>query len=242
MKRAFADLHLNLKNAFDVPLLIRKAAALGYKLIAAPLAPQTIENEAQLLQAMCRDVKIDFASRVDIKPKNPNDLTRQLQKLRRKVEIICVICENKEVARQAAKDHRVDLLNFPSIDTRKRFFNAAEAELACNSLAALEIDTAPLLTLEGPPRIRLLASLRREIAIAIKFQVPIVLSSGASNVLLLRKPREQAFLTSLLDLNESAALDAVSTNPVAIVKRNRQKLSAGFVAPGIRIIREGKDC
>ena len=87
-------------------------------------------------------------------------------------------CDNKEVARQAAKDRRVDLLNFPSLDYHKRFFDRAEAELASGSLAALEVDVKPLLVLEGPPRVRLLMSLRREVAVAREFHVPIVVSSG----------------------------------------------------------------
>jgi hypothetical protein len=43
-------------------------------------------------------------------------------------------------------------------------------------------------------------------------------------------------------LTEVAALDAVSTNASAIVIRNREKLSGGFVAPGIRVIKQGGDC
>jgi hypothetical protein len=38
------------------------------------------------------------------------------------------------------------------------------------------------------------------------------------------------------------ARKSVSDNPVAIVKRNREKLSWQFVAPGIRVVRRGKDC
>jgi RNase P/RNase MRP subunit p30 len=72
--------------------------------------------------------------------------------------------------------------------------------------------------------------------------VPIVVSSGATTEILLRKPREQAALAALFDWNETSALEAVSQNPVSIVKRNRQKLSSKFVAPGIRVIKEGKDC
>jgi RNase P/RNase MRP subunit p30 len=60
--------------------------------------------------------------------------------------------------------------------------------------------------------------------------------------LLLRKPRETAALASLFGLDEIAALDAVSTNASAIVMRNREKLSRGFVAPGIRVVKEGRDC
>ena len=97
-----------------------------------------------------------------------------------------------------------------------------------------------LLVLEGPARIRLLSSLHREVAIAQGFNVPVVLSSGASVEFMLKKPREMAALAQLFDLDAAAALDAVSTNPVAIVKRNREKLDSKFVAPGIRVVKEGK--
>jgi RNase P/RNase MRP subunit p30 len=244
MRKTFADLHLrlNVKDHAKALQVITKAAALGYRLIAVPFPPETRRDEIAKLKAVCSEAKIDFASRIDLRPRTQNELIQQLRRLRRKFEVICVNCENKQVARQAAKDHRVDLLNFPLLDFRKRFFDRAEAELASNSLAALEIDVKPLLVLEGPARIRFLSSLRREAAIAKEFHVPIVVSSGASEAKLLRRPREMAALTFLFSLDEASALKAVAQEPVAIVKRNREKLSAKFVAPGIRVIKEGKDC
>jgi RNase P/RNase MRP subunit p30 len=244
MKKTFADLHfrLNVKDPAATLPMINKAATLGYRLIAAPFAPEAREGEVSKLRAACNKIEIDFASRIDLRPRNQNELMHQLRRLRRKFEVVCVICENKAVARQAAKDRRVDLLNFPSLDFRWRFFDRAEAELASNCLAALEIDVRTLLVLEGPARIRLLSSLRREVAIAKEFHVPIVVSSGAAEERLLRKPREMAALAFLFGLDEASALKAVSHNPVAIVKRNREKLSADFVAPGIRVVKEGKDC
>jgi ribonuclease P/MRP protein subunit RPP1 len=222
--------------------IINKAAALGYRLISVPVSPETAENEKAKLSDLCQAAGVDFASRVDLRPRTREQLTSQLRKLRRRFEVVCVSCGNKEVARQAAKDRRVDLLNFPSIDYHERFFDRAEAELACKSSAALEVDMKPLFLLEGPARVRLLSTFRREVAIAREFRVPFVVSSGAASEMLLRKPREMAALASLLGLGETSALDAVSGNPVAIVRRNREKLSARFVAPGIRVIREGKDC
>lgn len=244
MKRAFADLHLrvNVKDATSASRIINKAATLGYSLIATPFPPETRKDETLKLRSICSQAKIGIATRIDIKPRTQNELTHQLRRLRRKFEIICILCETKEVARQAAKDHRVDLLNFTSLDFRKRFFDRAEAELAHKSVAALEIDIKPVLVLEGPARVRLLSNLRREIAIARDFHVPIVVSSGVASEMLLRKPRELAALTSLFGLSEALALEAVSQNPMAIVEKNREKLSPRFLAPGIRVIKEGKDC
>ncbi|MDW8040170.1 MAG: RNase P subunit p30 family protein [Nitrososphaerota archaeon] len=244
MKRRFADLHLqpNLSDVEQTKNMLSKASELGYRLVAVPLPTVSIENFAKKLTTTCQENKLDFSSRLDLKPKTPRELTQQLRKFRRRVEIVAVICESKEVARQAAKDHRVDLLNFPATDPRKRFFDKAEAELASSSIAALEIDIKPLLTLKGPARIRLLAALRREVAVAKDHHVPIVISSGAASPLEMRKPMEMAALAALFDLDKPAALEAVSKTPFTIFKRNREKLKHNFVAPGIRLIREGSDC
>jgi len=244
MKRTFADLHLRLngKDQAATQLMLKKAAALGYKLVSVPCQPEMRAEETAKLKDSCKEVGMDFASRVNLRPRNPDELLSQLRRLRRKFEVICVLCENKEVARQAAKDRRVDLLSFPMLDFRRRFFDRAEAELASRSLATLEVDVKPLLVLEGPARVRLLSCLRRETAVAREFHLPVVVSSGSSEVSFLRKPREMAALASLFGLDGDAGLDAVSQNPSAIVRRNRGKLDGGFVAPGIRVVKEGKDC
>jgi ribonuclease P/MRP protein subunit RPP1 len=96
--------------------------------------------------------------------------------------------------------------------------------------------------LEGPARSRLLSNLRRETETAKAFHIPIILSSGTSDLMLMRRPMDMAALASLFDLENEQALQAVSENPVGIVKRNRGKLNSTFVAPGIRVVRRGKDC
>ena len=73
-----------------------------------------------------------------------------------------------------------------------------------------------------------------------EFNVPIVVSSGVAEERFMRFPRDMASLAYMVGLDEASALDAVSTIPEAIVKRNREKLSKRFVAPGITIIKEGK--
>ena len=243
MKRVFADLHLrlNVKDAAATLRAVSKVAKLGYHVIGVPLAAETHGDEIEKLRTVCGGVGVDFVSRIDLHPRSQADLTRQLRRLRRKFEVVCVACESKEVARQAAKDRRVDLLSFPLLDFRRRFFDRAEAELTRNGLAALEVDVKPLFVLEGPARVRLLSYLRRETSIAKSFGVPIVVSSGVSRELLLRKPREMAALSFPFGLDEVSALDAVSLSPVAIVGRNREKLGSGFVAPGIRVVKEGRD-
>jgi len=241
MTRTFADLHFRVNpKDHQTTQLIVKAAKFGYNLISIPFTSKLSEEELANLKATCSEAGLDFVSRVDFHPRSENDLTHFLRKFRRRFEVICVICDSKEVARQAPKDRRVDLLCFPSLDYHKRFFDRAEAELASCSLAALEVDVKPILILEGPPRVRLLTSLRREVVIAQEFRVPIVVSSGVAEERLMRLPKDLASLALLFGLDEAQALDAVSTSPAEIVARNREKLSSRFVAPGISVFKEGK--
>ena len=238
MKRIYSDLHLR-ANPNDTQRLIAKAANLGYRQIAVPFGAPPTDAELSAIKTHAVERGVDFVTRADFKPRTQEDLTRFLRKYRRQFEVICILCDNKDVARQAGKDHRVDILNFPSIDYKKRFFDRAEAELASNTEAALEIDVKPLLTLEGPPRTRLLSTLRRETAIAKEFHVPLIISSSVSEEILMRKPHDMAALGFLFGLQEETYLDAVSSNPSAIVTRNRYKLESKFVAPGVTLLKEG---
>ena len=139
-----------------------------------------------------------------------------------------------------ALDHSVRLGRAHSGGPVLDLLHRAEAELASCSLAALEIDIKPLLVMDGPARVRLLSSLRREVAVALEFRIPVVVSSGVGEDYLFRMPRDLASVSYLFGLTEKQALDAVSANPVGIVLRNREKLSSRFVAPGISIVKEGR--
>jgi RNase P/RNase MRP subunit p30 len=244
MKRVYADLHLcaSINESTQFAGLIRKASMLGYGLVSIPLAFNVHEQQIKHVQEACKEAGLDFASRIDLKPRSPEELLRDLRKVRRRFEIVAVICYSKPVARQAAKDRRVDLLNFPQPDFRRACFDDAEAQLASTCLASLEIDIKPLLSLEGPARTRLLSNLRREIEIAKSRKIPIIISTGVSEQLLMREPAESAAVGTLFGLQGEMARKSVSDNPIAIVKRNREKLSWRFVAPGIRVVRRGKDC
>ncbi len=240
--RRFVDLHLqpSVKDPDQVEKMVRRSSELGYRLVGIPLPPNVTRDKVRQLQGICKDAGIDLVTRLDLTSKTPRQLLHELRHFRRRFEVISVVCASKAVARQAAKDRRVDLLSFPAIGSRRRFFDHAEAELASQALSSLEADVAPLLSLEGFSRIRLLSSLRKEVVIAKKFGVPVVISSGATDIHLIRGPYDCAALASLFDMAVPLALRALSEAPLTIVEQNRGKLSSDFVAPGIRLVRRKK--
>jgi RNase P/RNase MRP subunit p30 len=235
----FVDLHLcaPFRDIDQFKKMVTKSFGLGYRSVGIPLPPNVTLDEIERLRKICTEAGLDFISRVDLNPKNTRELLVDLRRLRRKFEVVSVLCTSKPIARQAAKDRRVDVLSFQVDKPRNRFFDSAEAELASESSASLEIDMASLLSLEGFLRIRLISSLRREVAIAKSFRVPVVISSGATDEYLLRGPHDYSALAMLFDMDSSLAFNALSEAPLRIVERNRLKLSQDFVAPGLRVVR-----
>jgi RNase P/RNase MRP subunit p30 len=237
----YADLHLWVPwaNLEQVKLLIAKSAELGYSQIGVPLPPSVREETVDILRQISDEKGLDFVTRLDLAVRSPGELLTSLSRFRKKFEVVAVLCSSKPVARQAAKDRRVDLLDFQLSDSRKQFFDRGEAELASCSGAAFEVDLAKVLGhLAVSSGVGIFSRLRREVAIAKSFGVPVVFSSGASDPRLLRKPHDYAALASLFNTDESHALQALSVHPANIVSRNREKQGSEYVAPGVRVIRE----
>jgi len=240
----FVDLHLcpSINSLSQVEKMVKQCSDLGYWSVGISLPLNIKLEKICQLKTICENFRVDLVTRIDFVPKTTTELLRNLRRFRRKFEIISVRCNSKSVARQAAKDRRVDLLAFSTGFPHKRFFDNAEAELVSKAESALEIDMVSLLFLSGFPRMRFLSSLRKEVAIAEKFKVPVVISSGATDVSLLRGPYDYAALAMLFDLPMSLALRGLSENSLSIVERNRKKLSSGYVAPGLFVVRDVKRC
>ncbi|MCW4023355.1 MAG: RNase P subunit p30 family protein [archaeon] len=241
--KCFADLQLRvpLQDDAQTQKMVQNAANLGYQILGVPVPVNVTSQKISKLKNICLDANVDFVSRINLCPRNSNSLLKDLRKYRRKFELISVRCNTKEVARQAAKDRRVDLLLFSVTNLRKRFFDNQEAELAASALSCLEIELAPMLQLMSSSRIYLLSRLRKEIIAAKHAKVPIILSSGATTDLLMRRPYDNAAITTLFDMPVESALKALSSDPLTVVERNRNKLSPTYVAPGIHVV-ERKNC
>lgn len=183
------------------------------------------------------DASIDVISRLDIAPRSQQDLQRMLKGNRRKHEVISVLCLSKGVARQAAKNPKVDLLRFPRCPSRRTvWLDRQQASLAGEGGCQFEVVASDLLTQDPEKLGYVIKQLEKEVLNARRYDVPVVLSSGADSVNGMRAPRSLAALMSLIGLGEEESLDLVSVNPWALVERNRDKLSASYVSPGVRVM------
>lgn len=214
------------------------ASRLGFSMIGVTFSERSKGGDIAKARELCAGFGIDMVSRIDITVGTRERLLRALGRMRRLYEIVAVVCTNDVVSHVGARDRRVDILDFPG----NRSLSAGVIKLALSGETAFEVNANEIIDLQGPPRIRLISKLRREVGLAERYGIPIVVSSGATGKLMLRAPRELAFFAaSLLDMGKQNALKTVSENPTKIVLRNREKLGPGFVMPGVKkIVSRGK--
>jgi len=221
--RKFIDLNLKATGETLQEMLV-KAGNLGFTKVGVDI--EGVESD------------LDIVSRVNLTPRNVNELSRGLKKYRRRVEVISVQCNNIKVARQAAKDHRVDIISFPEYRNGKRrvWLDRQEANLASESNIVYEFLFSDLLGKNEVSTSKVIHNWGMELSNALKHDIPVIVSSGARSVLELREPRALASMMVLLDVDEDKALDMVSTTPLKLVERNRRKLGDGYVSPGVRVV------
>ncbi|HID17135.1 TPA: hypothetical protein EYP26_02435 [Candidatus Bathyarchaeota archaeon] len=232
--RKYCDLHLRPKDLTEENLteVARLLNEFGFKVVGLTFPVSANAGKIERAKEIFKGFNVDLAPRADLRPKNREELLRLVRRLRRRFEVVGVECPSSQVAAVAARDRRVDIIYFPLTNLRVRFKHTT----AHVSTSALEINLAELIPLKS--RNSVIERVRSEVLIAKKNGIPIVISTGATSSLLIRAPREMAACGLLFNLKFPEALDSVSTIPVAIIERNRDKLSPSYVAEGIRVVKD----
>ncbi|MCQ1536410.1 ribonuclease P protein component 3 [Methanosarcina sp. KYL-1] len=166
---------------------------------------------------------------IELVEENPSKLHGMIGKFRSNVDVLIVHGGSEAVNRAAVENPRVDILNHPSFD-RSSGLNQVLAKAAAENGVAIGLNLRPLLHSRGSRRIRLLSDLGANLDLARKYDVSLALTSDAMSCFDLRAPREMLALAEVCGLEESEALEALSTVPERILAKNR---------PGPGIIREG---
>lgn len=217
--RQFTEIGLRPK---DTELMFESAKTLGYSLVGFD-----------------KQTDLDVIKRLDLDPKNQNQLNQSLRSNRWRTEVITVHCRNKSVARKAGQDNRVDLVTYPVSDKWKRnYLDRQQAGLMRDSGSGYLVDVSKLLVTDAFVLRKNIEFLKRNLEIAVKRGVPVVASSFATEPLGLRDPHGLAALLSLLDVDEDHALAMVSTNPYTMVMRNRIKLKDSYIQDGVWVIED----
>lgn len=239
-KRQYADLHIKVIEGGSPPdLLIKMAKHLGFSLIALASDDPSKIKDLESAKEVGKSLGVDVALRLDLRPSNVNELKTYLRKLRRNVEIIGVYCSNVAIARTAARDRRVDI-TFYNPESLSSILDEGQVSLLVESGHYVEVNFVDLLHVSLDKQAKVLWDYRLMFRRVKKKGIPIIISSGASNIIDMRAPRELSALALLLldESDEKLARDMVSTVPMKLVQTNREKLSPSFVQPGVKVVNE----
>jgi len=231
----YYDLHIDSEKLEEI---IEMAKLLGFSGIFVNV--QNIEerrlneNLKQFLSPE-KNNEIELIRGVIIKAKNKEELKAQIEKYRRKVEIIAVYGGDYEINRLACEDNRVDILYHPELGRNDSGLDHICIKSAAENNVAIEINFNEIL--KSKNRAKILSFMRKNIKLCKKYEAKIIITSGATEKWEMRAPRELASIGYVLGLDLKDAIDAVSINPETKINENREKLKGNIIG-NVRIVEE----
>lgn len=227
----FLDLHIlpKVDDESSCTWTAKLLALSGYKAVGLTVPTGLLRGRLDVLRDCFQDSGVEVFLRVDLTCSKREELLKLLRRFRSTFDIVGVKCTNHSLALVAARDRRVDLIFFDSA-TRNLWFDDAIANV---SNATLELNLSVLFEMANH---LILTRLMKDVRVARRHNVDVVLSSGATSPLLVRAPIQLAAVAEILGLSKQEAINGVSTIPSRILERNVERRSRYYVEEGVKTI------
>ena len=170
---------------------------------------------------------------IEIVSTNASKLHGLIGKYRNSVDVLIVHGGDENINRAAVENKNVDILAHPQTP-KDSGLNHILARSASENNVAIEFDLDAIFKGRGGRRVHALSYFRKNVQIARKFDVPMILTSNAASYFDLRAPREMVALAGLFGMDKDEAISAISTVPAGIIARNRQ--GSRFIRHGVEVI------
>jgi len=172
---------------------------------------------------------IDVALGVEIVASSPEKLRNCVSTLRARYSFIAVHGGFENINRAACEDPKVDVLLHP--EEGRQVLGIAAARSAEQNQVAIGFDLSPLIRLRGLPRVRWLETIRRNIILARKLDLSIMITTGGKSHFDLRSPKDLMALAQLAGLEPVEAEEALRL-PARILELNRRL----WLSPGVELL------
>lgn len=239
--RKFYDLLISI----DVltPGTLKYVRELGFAGVGASISvqrflasPETALKTFEQLEERGREEGLDVVTRLSIDTPISESLVKKiLRKWRARIELITAHAINRQLTALACRDTRVDIVTL-----------VPGARLLKGDLMYLreygkrvELLLAPLQEGDERIRARIIAyyvAVLRKLSKGQTYGNSLLLSSGATEVRMLRDARSMAALLYTLGVPYEHALDALSRNVVDLIVECREKLTGVILTRGVKIL------
>ncbi|MDD3565779.1 MAG: RNase P subunit p30 family protein [Methanothrix sp.] len=163
---------------------------------------------------------IEVAIGAEIVASDQRSLHSKATSLRDRAAFLAVHGGDEKINRAACEDPNVDLLAHPH--RGRAGIGVAGAKAARDNQVAIALDLSSMIILRGPARVRWMETVRRDLNLIEKFDLPLMMTTGARSHLDLRSPRELTALAGLMGLDGERGLEALAL-PESILDLNRRR-------------------
>jgi len=177
-----------------------------------------------------RQIKnMEVVQGADVVARDRKSLHSRVTSLRKKVPFVAVQGVSDMIVRAACEDPNVDVL-IQHPEGRGNLGIAAARSAKMNQVA-WGFDLSPMIKLRGGQRSRWMSIFRRNLVLARKFKIPMMITARPSSHLDLRAPREMMALAGLAGM-EMAEARAALEYPGRLLELNRRT----WTSPGVELI------
>jgi ribonuclease P/MRP protein subunit RPP1 len=175
----------------------------------------------------------DVYQGVEVVANNASELRKNVDRLRNRVDVLCVHGGEEPINRAACEDDRVDILSHPH-EGKTGGINHILAKLAADKFVAIEFDMSYIICGRGGSRVRALSNYRKNFSLVKKFGSPYILTSRPLSIYDMRDVRSMIALASLFGMSANDALKGISHYPAEIIRRNTG--GSGFIMEGVELV------
>jgi ribonuclease P/MRP protein subunit RPP1 len=177
---------------------------------------------------------IDLVTVAMLKANNPQELNSLAKRARNRAEILLVHGGNYDVNRAACENPLIDILCHPELGRKDSGLDHICIKAAAENNVAIEVNFREILESYKKNRIYMLTSMKKNIKLCLKYDVPVITCSGAVTKWGMRSGRELASVAYLLGMELGKAISTTSNVPETFVRKNREKL-AGKLWSGVEV-------
>ncbi|MCD1296150.1 ribonuclease P [Methanocella sp. CWC-04] len=224
------NVHAYPEGATTISRFINAAKNSGYSGICISYHSDLFQNIKDSYPA---EEGFTVLSGVEISVHKANELRRQVDRYRNKVDVVLVHGGDEAINRAACEDSRVDILSHPHTG-KTSGINHVIAKLAADKYVAVEFDLSYILCGKGGSRVKALSNYRTNLGLVKKYGAPYVITSSPRSLYDMRDIRSMISLCTLFDMSEEDAIKGLSYYPSEILKRNLP--GTGYIMEGVELV------
>jgi len=212
------------------------AKSLGYKGICFTTYYQDKKN-INILQVEIK--RIEKQTGIEIllgfEARNLKEL-KFLADKRREFDILLARGGDLKLNRVACETPEVDILTHPEFERNDPGLDHVCMKFAKKNNITIEMNFREILISNKKTRVKIVQNISRNLKLAKKYKVPIILCSGAISHYELRDPQTIISMACQMEMQLKEAKDAITKIPENIITKIKKRRSEKWIAPGIEVI------